>query len=81
MVAFPKAIRESVHEGEMKIKLKNGSLWQVVGSDNYHSLVGTPPCGLVFSEWARAVPRILRLFESNPDGQQRVGDLYQHAVR
>jgi phage terminase large subunit len=54
--AFPKAIRESVHEGEMKIKLKNGSLWQVVGSDNYHSLVGTPPCGLVFSEWARAVP-------------------------
>ena len=54
--AFPKAIRESVHEGEMKIKLKNGSLWQVVGSDNYHSLVGTPPCGLTFSEWARAVP-------------------------
>ena len=54
--AFPKAIRESTHEGEMKIKFKNGSLWQVVGSDNYHSLVGTPPCGLTFSEWARAVP-------------------------
>jgi phage terminase large subunit len=54
--AFPKAIRESVHEGEMKIKFKNGSLWQVVGSDNYHSLVGTPPCGLTFSEWSRAVP-------------------------
>jgi phage terminase large subunit len=54
--AFPKALRESTHEGEMKIKFKNGSLWQVVGSDNYHSLVGTPPCGLTFSEWARAVP-------------------------
>jgi phage terminase large subunit len=54
--AFPKAIRESTHEGEMKIRFKNGSLWQVVGSDNYHSLVGTPPCGLTFSEWARAVP-------------------------
>jgi hypothetical protein len=54
--AFPKAIRESTHEGETKIKFKNGSLWQVVGSDNYHSLVGTPPCGLTFSEWARAVP-------------------------
>jgi hypothetical protein len=40
----------------MKIRFKNGSLWQVVGSDNYHSLVGTPPCGLVFSEFSRAVP-------------------------
>jgi phage terminase large subunit len=54
--AFPRAIRESTNEAEMKIKFKNGSLWQVVGSDNYHSLVGTPPCGLTFSEFSRAVP-------------------------
>jgi phage terminase large subunit len=54
--SFPRAIRESTHEQEMKIRFRNGSLFQVLGSDNYHSLVGTPPCGLVFSEFARAVP-------------------------
>src|SRR5262245_40451216 len=40
----------------MFIQLSNGSTWQVIGSDNYHSLVGTPPAGIVFSEWARANP-------------------------
>jgi phage terminase large subunit len=28
----------------------------VVGSDNYESLVGSTPCGVVFSEWALADP-------------------------
>ena len=51
-----RAIRESTHENEMKIRLRNGSLFQVLGSDNYHSLVGSPPAGLVFSEFSRAVP-------------------------
>jgi phage terminase large subunit len=55
-VIFPREIRESSHDQDMKLKLKNGSVWQAVGSDNYHSLVGTPPCGLVFSEFSRAVP-------------------------
>jgi phage terminase large subunit len=36
--------------------LRKGSTWQVVGSDNYHSLVGSPPIGVVFSEWALAKP-------------------------
>ncbi len=36
--------------------MRNGSTWQVIGSDNYETLVGTPPCGIVFSEWARANP-------------------------
>ena len=40
----------------MFIRFKNGSTWQVIGSDNYGSLVGTPPAGIVFSEWARANP-------------------------
>jgi hypothetical protein len=54
--AFPRAIREGTYENEMKLKLRNGSMIQFLGSDNYHSLVGTPPVGLVFSEWARAIP-------------------------
>lgn len=54
--AFPKDMRESVNESEMKIKLKNGSIWQVVGSDNYDSLVGTNPVGVIMSEYSIADP-------------------------
>lgn len=54
--AFPHEIREVTRENEMFIRFKWGSTWQVVGSDNYRSLVGTPPVGLVLSEWAKAHP-------------------------
>lgn len=40
----------------MFIRFKNGSTWQVVGSDSFNSLVGTPPIGLTLSEWALANP-------------------------
>lgn len=54
--AFPPALRETTRENEMLIKLKCGSTWQVVGSDNYNSLVGSPPAGVTVSEWALANP-------------------------
>lgn len=54
--AFPEPIRAQTLENEMMIRFVNGSLWQVLGSDNYDSLVGTPPAGIVFSEWAMAIP-------------------------
>jgi phage terminase large subunit len=54
--AFPQQIRAATLENEMFIRFKSGSTWQVIGSDNYDSLVGTPPAGIVFSEWARAIP-------------------------
>lgn len=54
--AFPVELRASTNEQEMLIKFRNGSTWQVVGSDNYNSLVGSPPVGIVFSEWALANP-------------------------
>ena len=54
--AFPEAIRTSTRKQEMAIDLKGGSTWQLVGSDNYNSLVGSPPIGIVFSEWAIANP-------------------------
>lgn len=54
--AFPLEIRDSTNEQGMFIRFKNGSTWQVVGSDNYNSLVGAPPAGLVISEWALADP-------------------------
>lgn len=54
--AFPHEIRSNTRENEMLIKFINGSTWQVVGSDNYNALVGSPPYGVVFSEWALAKP-------------------------
>lgn len=54
--AFPKELREATRENEMFIRFVNGSTWQVVGSDNYNSLVGSSPLGVVFSEYALADP-------------------------
>jgi hypothetical protein len=54
--AFPLEFREKTREDEMVIRFKNGSLWRVVGSDNYESLLGSTPAGVVFSEWALADP-------------------------
>lgn len=54
--AFPEELRRKVWDSEMKIELINGSIWQVAGSDNYDSLVGASPRGVVFSEWALARP-------------------------
>jgi hypothetical protein len=55
-VAFPEAIRETTRENEMFIRFRNGSTWQVIGSDNFNSLVGSPPIGLVSSEHALCNP-------------------------
>lgn len=54
--AFPKAIRATTREQEMLIQFRNGSTFQLVGSDNFNSLVGSPPVGLVFSEYALSQP-------------------------
>ena len=54
--AFPHVLRENTRDDEMFIRFKNGSTWQVVGSDNFNALVGSPPVGLTFSEWALANP-------------------------
>jgi hypothetical protein len=50
--ALPPALRDTTRENEMIIHLKVRVIWQVVGSDNYNSLVGAPPIEVVFSEWA-----------------------------
>ena len=54
--AFPQELRANTKDQEMMIRFVNGSTWQVLGSDNYNSLVGSPPAGVVFSEWALANP-------------------------
>jgi hypothetical protein len=55
--AFPPEIRaKEPNDSEMKINLANGSIYQIVGSDNYDRLVGTNPVGVVFSEYSVADP-------------------------
>ena len=53
---FPTALRDSTLQAEMMIKFKNGSTWQMAGSDRYNSLVGSNVRGVVFSEWALCNP-------------------------
>ena len=54
---FPEAIRKRTDGTEMMIELKNGSTFQLCGSDNYDSLVGANPVGVTFSEWSICDPR------------------------
>jgi hypothetical protein len=54
--AFPKELRQRTDNSSMTIEFKSGAAWRVVGSDNPDSLVGAPPFGIVFSEWALCNP-------------------------
>jgi len=53
---FPPPLRRRVSTQELLIETVNGSVWQMGGSDNYDSLVGSNPVGVVFSEWELAKP-------------------------
>jgi hypothetical protein len=89
---FPKELVDQINKSEMKITFKNGSHIQLVGSDNYDSLVGTNPKVIIFSEYAVADPKAwdyLRpilavnggtaVFISTPRGKNHFWDLYCHA--
>lgn len=89
---IPKEILANANSSEMKIKLTNGSLIQLVGSDNYDSLLGTNPRGVIFSEYALQDPRAYQflrpillandgwaLFLSTPRGKNHLWELYQIA--
>lgn len=54
--AFPDEMVTHRRNDEMKLELVGGSIWQVVGSDNYDALVGANPVGVVFSEWSLTDP-------------------------
>ena len=47
------------NESEMIIKARfNASTWQCMGSDNFQGAIGSPPVGIVYSEWALANPAV-----------------------
>jgi phage terminase large subunit len=91
---IPDELVEQSNSQEMKIRLRNGSLIQLVGSDNYDSLMGTNPRGVVFSEYALQDPRAYQfirpilvanygwaLFLSTPRGKNHLWELYNIAIQ
>ncbi len=89
---IPSELIESTNSQEMKVRLVNGSLIQIVGSDNYNALVGTNAIGMVFSEYALQDPmayQYLRpillanggfaIFLSTPRGKNHLYELYEIA--
>lgn len=77
---------------ELKLRLKNGSVFQLVGSDSIDNIVGTNPVGCVFSEYALQDPKgweyvrpILlenggwAMFPYTPRGKNHGYDLYEMA--
>lgn len=54
---YPKDLVVSSDKQQMLRELKGGSIWQCVGSNNYDSIVGANPRGVVFSEWSLCDPK------------------------
>lgn len=54
---FPRDLVKRKLEDEMKIELHCGSMVQLVGADNFNSLVGASPVHVTFSEWSLTDPR------------------------
>lgn len=90
---FPRELMDGdPNNSEMKIRYKNGSLFQVIGTDDIDRIVGTNPRGCVFSEYSLQNPKawefirpILRenegwaIFNYTPRGKNHGWDLYEMA--
>jgi phage terminase large subunit len=89
---IPKEFIAQKNSQEMKIRLINGSLLQLVGSDNVSSLMGTNPKIVIFSEYALQKPDawdfirpILRanggfaIFISTPRGRNHFYEMFKTA--
>jgi hypothetical protein len=90
---IPKELKSRVNNSEMIIELINGSIIQIIGSEQYDSLRGTNPKGVVFSEYAMQDPRcwteiispvLLKnggwaLFNTTPLGRNHAYDLWKMA--
>lgn len=59
---FPPAIRKSTNETDLKLNLRCGSVYQLIGADSYNLVVGANPIGLVMSEYALIDPRAWQIF-------------------
>jgi phage terminase large subunit len=89
---IPPQVIAQKNQQEMKIRFFNGSLFQIIGSDNIDSLMGTNPKIVVFSEYALQSPDawefirpILKvnggvaIFISTPRGRNHFFDMFEMA--
>ncbi|MDR1695596.1 MAG: hypothetical protein LBR69_03055 [Endomicrobium sp.] len=53
---IPRGIWAKKNETELKLTLKNGSIIQIIGTENIDSVVGSNPKGIVFSEYSLQNP-------------------------
>lgn len=53
---FPPELVKSINNTDLRIEFKNGSIFQLGGSDRYDSWMGTNPIGIVRSEHALSNP-------------------------
>jgi hypothetical protein len=95
----PPPLVKKINQTEMKITMHTQeegkeSIIQLVGSDNYNALMGTPPVGVVFSEYSLSNPAawdyirpILAqnngwaIFNFTPRGKNHAYDLYKMALK
>lgn len=88
---FPEECIKTRHQKDMKLELKNGSVFQLVGTDKYDSIRGTNPLGCVFSEFAFQNPMawdVIRpilaenngwaIFNTTPNGKNHAYDLWEN---
>ena len=61
--AIPKELWVAKSEQEMRIKLFNGSIFQVMGADKPDRFVGANPVGIIFSEWSLINPMVWKLVQ------------------
>lgn len=89
---IPKALRKRVDNSNMLIELTNGSIIQVIGTDNIDSIVGTNPRICVFTEYSLQDPRAwqyirpilaanggIAIFNFTPRGENHAYDLLRFA--
>ncbi|HRI37092.1 MAG TPA: hypothetical protein PLO50_00895 [Nitrospira sp.] len=53
---FPNELVTERNKTEMRITFTNGAMYQVIGTDDINSLVGTNPVGCIFSEYSLQDP-------------------------
>jgi len=91
---IPEELRARTDNTQMLIETKNGSIFQIIGTDKIDSIVGTNPIGCVFSEYSLQDPSawdfmrpILAenggwaVFNYTPRGENHGFELYQMALQ
>jgi phage terminase large subunit len=91
---IPASIVKNRNATEMKIELVNGSIIQLIGTDNYDAIRGTNPITCVFSEYAYQNPMAwevvkpilkmnngLAIFNTTPNGYNHAKELWDIAAK